>query len=172
MLAVEVDVTAGDWPRADWPALARRACEVAIGASPHARFLESAFTCEISIRLSDDAEVRQLNARYRDKDRPTNVLSFPMVQCDLLEAMSNGDDGEVLLGDIVLADGVVRAESAVKQISLEDHAAHLIVHGVLHLLGFDHEGEGEAEHMEAMERAALARIGIADPYATDDSDPT
>ncbi len=105
-----------------------------------------------------------LNRAYRDKDKPTNVLSFPMVQDDLLEVTANTDDGEVLLGDIVLAEGVCAAEAADKGISVADHATHLIVHGTFHLLGYDHMDDNEAEAMEALEITALASLGLADPY--------
>jgi probable rRNA maturation factor len=90
-----------------------------------------------------------------------------MVQADLLDAINSGDDdGETLLGDIVLAHGVCVREAREKQIGVEAHATHLIVHGTLHLLGYDHEqGEAEAEAMEEIERAALATLGIDDPYA-------
>jgi probable rRNA maturation factor len=110
--------------------------------------------------------VQTLNREYRQKDKPTNVLSFPMVQADLLDSLSEGDDGETLLGDIVLAHGVTASEAAEKGVTIEEHATHLIVHGTLHLLGYDHEqGEAEADAMEEIERAALAGLGIADPYA-------
>src|SRR5690606_37362135 len=109
------------------------------------------------------------NASYRDKDKPTNVLSFPMVQPDLLGGLNNSDDGEVLLGDIILAHGVCTREAADKDVLPATHASHLIVHGTLHLLGFDHIDDGEAEAMEEIERAALATIGIADPYAVVES---
>ena len=106
------------------------------------------------------------NAAYRAKDKPTNVLSFPMVEADLLPAMTSCGGGEILLGDIVLAQGVCAAEAADKHIPVPVHASHLVVHGMLHLLGYDHEdGDAEAEAMEAIERAALASLGIADPYA-------
>jgi probable rRNA maturation factor len=89
-----------------------------------------------------------------------------MIQPDLLDALANSDDGEVLLGDIVLAYGVTAGEAVEKGVSLDEHATHLIVHGTLHLLGMDHElGEAEAETMEETERAALATLGISDPYA-------
>jgi probable rRNA maturation factor len=114
--------------------------------------------------LTSDTEVQTLNRAYRGKDKPTNVLSFPMVQQDLLVAMANTDDGEVLLGDIVLAAGVCAREAEEKGISVTDHAAHLIVHGTFHLLGYDHMVEAEAEEMEALETRALASIGIGDPY--------
>ena len=117
-----------------------------------------------SIRLTSDDEVHTLNRQYRQQDKPTNVLSFPMVQPDLIETLDDTDDGEVLLGDIVLAYGVCAREAAEKGVSLEHHAAHLIVHGVLHLLGHDHMNDVDADAMEAIERAAMASLGLHDPY--------
>lgn len=153
------------WPEQDWDALATRAARAALSLSAQGEMLTSAATIEISIRLTDDDEVRTLNAQYRDKDKPTNVLSFPMIQPDLLDTVTtNSDDGEVLLGDIVLAHGVCAREAEERGISLADHATHLIVHGTLHLLGYDHLGEDEAEAMEAIETDALASLGLADPY--------
>lgn len=152
------------WPDADWDALARRAVDAAIAHSPYASFATDATLYEIAVKLTSDAEVHDLNRAYRDKDRPTNVLSFPMVQDDLLQATANTDDGEVLLGDIVLAEGVCAAEASEKGISIADHATHLIVHGTFHLLGYDHMDDNEAEAMEALEIAALATLGLADPY--------
>lgn len=152
------------WPGADWETLAERAVTAAIGHSPYAAFLTDAATYEVAVKLSSDEEVHQLNRAYRDKDKPTNVLSFPMVQHDLLEATANTDDGEVLLGDIVLAEGVCAREAAEKGVSVADHAMHLIVHGTFHLLGYDHMVDAEAEAMEALETRALDSLGIADPY--------
>jgi probable rRNA maturation factor len=109
--------------------------------------------------------VRALNASYRGKDKATNVLSFPMLEPEMIERMSDAGADELLLGDIVLAHGVCSAEAADKGIAMADHAAHLVVHGTLHLLGYDHEtGEADADEMELVERRALAAIGIADPY--------
>ena len=164
MIQIELSCE-GPWPAGDWTALATRAARAAIERTPHGELATVAALVEISVRLASDDEVRQLNAQYRGKDKPTNVLSFPMVQPDLLDVTDeNSDDGELLLGDIVLAHGVCVAEAAERGISVEDHATHLLVHGTLHLLGYDHVDDAEAEAMEAIERDALASLGIADPY--------
>ena len=166
MLVVETITAARAWGTdADWDALAVRACAAALAETPHAGLDRAGFAVEVAVRLTDDAEVRGLNRQYRGKDTPTNVLSFPMVQPDLIEALSAGDDGETLLGDIVLAWETVAAEAAAKTLSPADHAVHLIVHGLLHLLGYDHGDDVQGTHMEALETAALARLGLGDPYA-------
>lgn len=165
-LLVETAIASDAWSSAsDWEALAGKAAAAALAATPYACLGDARFTTEISVRLTDDAEVRTLNAQYRGKDKPTNVLSFPMVQRDLLEALSNGDDGEELLGDIVLAAETVAREAAEKGVGIAEHAIHLIVHGTLHLLGYDHETDDEAERMEALEREVLEGLGLPDPYA-------
>ncbi|RDE06915.1 rRNA maturation RNase YbeY [Sphingomonas aracearum] len=153
------------WPEADWAALAARAARSAMERTAQGELLTLPAAVEISVRLTDDGEVRQLNGQYRGKDKPTNVLSFPMVQPDLLDTVTqNSDDGEVLLGDIVLAHGVCEAEAAERGISVEAHATHLIVHGTLHLLGYDHIDDAEADAMEAIEIDALASLGLSNPY--------
>ena len=169
---IDVELSAEEpWPQGEWDALARRAVQAALDASPYGWLAEANFAAEISIRLTSDDEVRTLNRDYRHKDKPTNVLSFPMVQKDLLDGLANSDDGEVLLGDIVLAHGVTAGEAAEKRVDLATHATHLIVHGVLHLLGFDHEeDEAAAEAMEEMERQALASLGLDDPYIVRETD--
>ena len=169
---IQIELSREDpWPDADWDALATRAARAAVEATPHGELATSPALVEISIRLTDDDEVRQLNAQYRGKDKPTNVLSFPMIQPDLLDTVTqNSDDGEVLLGDIVLAHGVCAAEAADKGVALADHATHLIVHGTLHLLGYDHQADDAASGMEAIEIAVLAGLGIADPYLIREDD--
>ncbi|MBO9624222.1 MAG: rRNA maturation RNase YbeY [Sphingomonas sp.] len=153
------------WPEGEWEELAARAAEAAIRETPYAEWLDWDVAIEVAVRLTSDEEVRTLNRDYRDKDKPTNVLSFPMIQPDLLEAVTqNSDDGEVILGDIVLAHGVCLAEAEERGVSVADHATHLIVHGTLHLLGYDHMEDAQAEAMEDMERAALAKLGLHDPY--------
>ena len=170
MIHVELSREA-PWPDADWDALAACAARAAVTATPHGELATAPVSVEISVRLTSDDEVRQLNRQYRGKDKPTNVLSFPMIQPDLLDTVTqNSDDGEVLLGDIVLAHGVCAAEASDKGVTLAEHATHLIVHGVLHLLGYDHQGEAEADRMEAIERDVLAGLGIADPYLIREDD--
>ncbi|GAO40791.1 putative endoribonuclease [Sphingomonas changbaiensis NBRC 104936] len=165
-VAVQVDPP---WPPGDWEALGTRAVAAALAATPHAELATTPELVEVSVRLTSDEEVHALNRHYRGKDKPTNVLSFPMVQPDLLETVSqNGDDGELLLGDIVLAYGVCAREAEEKGVALDAHATHLIVHGLLHLLGYDHQGSVEAEHMESLERDVLARLGLHDPYNRDE----
>lgn len=163
---IDIALTREDpWPDADWENIAARAARAAIERTPHGELLTARAAVEISIRLASDEEVQNLNRQYRQKDKPTNVLSFPMVQPDLLDTVSqNSDDGELLLGDIILAHGVCVSEAEERGISVVEHATHLLVHGTLHLLGYDHLGDGEAEAMESIERDALAALGIADPY--------
>lgn len=109
----------------------------------------------VAILLTGDDAVADLNRTYRHKDGPTNVLSFPA-----------GEHADNHLGDIALAAGVVGAEAEEREIALEDHLRHLIIHGFLHLQGYDHQDDDEAAIMEDIERRALARLGIGDPYAS------
>ena len=118
---------------------------------------------EISVRLTGDDQVRALNAEWRGKDKPTNVLSFPMADGHELQQETIAGR-ELLLGDIILARGVCEAEAAEKGITVEQHATHLLIHGTLHLLGYDHLDDAGAADMEAREVRALERLGIANPY--------
>ena len=160
MIPVETDVS-GEWDgRIDWPALARSAVHAAVAHSRHSGLRDN----EVSVKLTSDEEVRALNAAWRGQDKATNVLSFPMAGADDLA------DAQ-LLGDVVLAHGVCAAEAAEKGVGIEIHAAHLVVHGTLHLLGYDHETDLEAQEMEEIERRALAAIGVSDPYAVTEVQP-
>lgn len=145
---IEVEIEDAAWTTAlpEAAAAAERAALAALGT------IEG----DVVVLLTDDETVRDLNARFRDRDRPTNVLSFPAPA-----------SAAPHLGDLVLAHGVCAAEAEAQGKTLADHLAHLTVHGVLHLLGRDHEAEAEAEEMEAEERSILARLGVADPYTTD-----
>lgn len=146
---IEVEIEDEAWTAAlpDAVAVVERAATVALGA------VEG----DVVVLLTDDAAIHDLNLRFRDRDRPTNVLSFPAAE-----------SAAPHLGDLVLALGVCAAEAAAQGKSLADHLTHLTVHGVLHLLGRDHVEEVEAEAMEAEERTLLASLGVADPYRPHD----
>jgi probable rRNA maturation factor len=158
---LELDVDPSWGEAVDWERLASRAAAAAAAVAPelaHPNLL-------VSLVLGDDAEVQALNKQWRAKDRPTNVLSFPMMSReDVLRAAA--DEGhEGMLGDVILARGVCAREAEEKGIALGAHATHLIVHGLLHLAGHDHEKDPEAATaMEALETKALAQIGLPDPY--------
>jgi probable rRNA maturation factor len=146
-----------------WERLAQDAAHAAVAESAFPGLAKSERPVEISVRLTGDEEVRALNAEWRGKDKPTNVLSFPMLDPAEIQ-QTVGDGPELMLGDIILARGVCESEAADKGIAVEDHATHLLVHGTLHLLGYDHHDDDEAADMEARETRALARLGIANPY--------
>lgn len=122
---------------------------------------------ELAIVLSGDAEVRALNRDYRDRDRATNVLSFPH-EGGALRAAAEGEP--FLLGDVILARETLAREAAAAGITLPAHLSHLVVHGVLHLLGYDHKDEAGAARMEALEVALLTDLGIENPYRSADED--
>ncbi|WP_395944210.1 rRNA maturation RNase YbeY [Brevundimonas sp.] len=145
---IDIEIEAEAWTTAlpDAEAVVERAARAALGT----------IQGDVVVLLTDDAAVRDLNARFRDKDRPTNVLSFPAPE-----------NAAPHLGDIVLAYGVCASEAEAQGKTLSDHLSHLVVHGVLHLLGRDHEDDAEAEEMEAEEREILAELGVADPYAAE-----
>ncbi|HET9629000.1 MAG TPA: rRNA maturation RNase YbeY [Novosphingobium sp.] len=162
MLALQIDIE-DPWPTdTDWADLAEAAAEAAMTVAPE---LDNQ-RLSASVLFTSDAEVHVLNREWRAKDRPTNVLSFPMIARAELLAMA-ADGAPEMLGDLALAFETCAREAADKAISVAHHAAHLIVHGLLHLAGHDHEaGEAQAEAMEALETKALAKMGIADPYRT------
>lgn len=157
---MEIEFDLEDWPDGDWEALARRASNAASEVASelaNARLL-------VSVLFTSDSEVHALNREWRNRDKPTNVLSFPMLERGALLALEPDGPPE-MLGDVALAYETCAREAAVKGVSLEHHAAHLIIHGLLHLAGHDHvHSDAEAEAMEALEIAALAKMGIADPY--------
>ena len=157
-IQIDVSVEAGDWPGEDaLEALAGKAVEAAV-----AKLGLGGAESELSILFTDDESVQKLNAEWRDKDKPTNVLSFPAFD------LAPGDSPGPLLGDIVVACQTVARESELEGKSFDDHLCHLIVHGFLHLLGYDHENDMDADEMEAAERAILADMGVSDPYSVYD----
>lgn len=159
MTQLDVDIET-PWPEGTWEALAIKAVEALAKVAPE---LANA-RLSASLLFTSDETIHALNREWRDRDKPTNVLSFPMVEQE--ELLSLGQEGPpVLLGDIALAHQTCAREAAEKGASIEDHAAHLIIHGLLHLAGHDHEiSSQDADAMEALEIKALAILGIADPY--------
>lgn len=151
---IDISIEAGNWP--DEASLTRL-----VDRAVKAAFAETgvAGRSELSLVFTDDAHIQVLNAGWRGKDKPTNVLSFPAFP------FAQGGPLPPMLGDIVLAAETVADEAALEDKPVENHITHLVIHGLLHLLGHDHETEAEAEAMEAVERAALARLAIPDPYA-------
>lgn len=155
-LTVEISRVSDAWASAP-PAIeatVRQAADSAWAAVAEDRTGDGA---ELSVVLADDATIRRLNRDYRGRDTPTNVLAFP--------AGDEGAPGRLrLLGDIVIAFETLRREAEARAITPLDHVSHLVVHGMLHLLGHDHRTESEAAAMEALEAGILAGLGVADPY--------
>lgn len=154
-LDIDILVEAGAWPpEEELRALAEKTLSAACGELD----LAAGGHAELSLVFTDDAHIRALNAAWRGKDKPTNVLSFPAM------AAVSGTELPPLLGDIVLAGETVEREAVLEGKPFDHHLSHLIVHGFLHLLGHDHENEAEAAAMEALERRILAGLAIPDPY--------
>ena len=159
-----LDCDIEEWPTGDWEHLANRVAEAASAVAPELGNPR----LSVSLLFTSDAEVHALNREWRGRDKPTNVLSFPMLERGDLLALPAAGPPE-MLGDIALAHETCAREAADKGVALADHAAHLIVHGLLHLAGHDHEISTEAaDAMETLEINALALIGIADPYGDRD----
>ena len=146
-LDIEVEVEADAWLAV--PNVEARVRDAARAA------LAGRDTGAVSVLLADDAAVRELNAEWRRQDKPTNVLSFPAAP-----------SAEPHLGDVALAWETCAREAAEQGKPIEHHLSHLVAHGVLHLLGWDHDDDAEAERMEALERDILARLGVPDPYSS------
>lgn len=154
-VAIDVTVEAGAWPaKKTLSALARRAVAAALAEAGIA-----SGASELSLVFTDDARIRTLNAGWRGKDKATNVLSFPAFQA------KPGGLLPPMLGDVVLAAETVAREAELEDKPFDHHLLHLMIHGTLHLLGYDHEADSDAEVMESLERRALARLAIPDPYA-------
>jgi probable rRNA maturation factor len=151
---IEVTVASAQWLTAvtEPEAICRRVVSAVLDR-------EAVGPSEVSVVLADDPFITQLNRDYRGIDRATNVLSFPSGATERAPGQ-----GHALLGDVVVALETVGREAVAQRRSISDHLAHLVVHGTLHLLGYDHEDEDEAEVMERREVELLARLGVADPY--------
>lgn len=150
VVEIDIIIEAEGWAAIpDLEARVQKAAEIAL----HAKNGLSPDNLSIAILLADDATLQRLNAQFRGQDKPTNVLSFPA-----------GAGMEGFLGDVALGLETCTREALKDNKTIADHLTHLVIHGTLHLLGYDHETEAEAETMENTERAILAKLGIADPY--------
>lgn len=156
-LTVSVVHDDGSWP--GFEATEALIVAAAGALAGHAKFRKS-LAAEACIALSSDAAVRTLNATYRRQDKPTNVLSFPASV-----SLPSESEGVRWLGDVVVAEDTIAREAVEQGVSPAHHLQHLVVHGLLHLLGYDHENESDAAAMEGLEIEVLAALGIADPYA-------
>ena len=161
-LAIEVTLAAPEWQLLCSGAgrLARQAARAAVRAAGADPRIAAADRVELSIVLTDDAAQRRLNRTWRGHDAPTNVLAFPATPAGVPVAAG----APLLLGDIVLAGETVAREAAEQGKPFADHLRHLVVHGVLHLLGYDHDADEAAVAMEAIETSILAGLGVSDPY--------
>jgi len=146
----------------DAPGLCRQAAHAALARVAGGTRLAEA---EIGVTLGDDEAIRHLNARYRDQDRATNVLAFPLLDLDHGRLVQPPGPGPLLLGDVILAVETVCAEARAAGRPVDHHLSHLVVHGTLHLLGFDHDDDDEARVMEDLERRVMVDLRLPDPYA-------
>jgi len=146
----------------DAPALCRQAAHAALAKGARVPWLTAA---EVGITLGDDEAIQRLNARHRDQDHATNVLAFPLLDLDQGRPLQAPGPGPLLLGDVIVALQTLCAEARAASRPIGDHLSHLVVHGTLHLLGFDHGDEDEARVMEDLEREVMADLGLTDPYA-------
>ena len=156
MIHIDILIEADGWAdEASLRRLSERAIEAAWKELDHGEQPES----ELSLVFTDDARIKELNNDWREKDKPTNVLSFPAF------LLKRGQKPGPMLGDFVIARETVMREAIDEEKPFDDHLTHLVIHGFLHLLGYDHISDDEAEEMENLERKILARLAIADPYA-------
>ena len=141
---IDITINSEEWPKDIHPVIIKAAQTI---------LRESGYKkdAELSIVLADDAFIHELNKTWRNQDKPTNVLSFPQ-------------DSETMLGDVVMAHETIAREAAEQDKNFNDHVTHMTMHGILHLLGFDHESEQEAQKMESLEIKALASLGVKNPY--------
>lgn len=157
-ITIDILTEAGDWSRLPQAqAIAEHATRAALAAAD----ADIPARAEVAITFTDNAHIRELNRAWREMDKPTNVLSFPAA--DLPEAALAEGIAQPL-GDIIIALETLEAEAADEDKKSEHHLAHLVVHGTLHLLGYDHIQDDEAEEMEGLERQILSALGIDDPY--------
>jgi probable rRNA maturation factor len=171
MLNVDVFIEEQAWAgfTSDWEGYAQQVLCATLTNAMLADLLTVMHPVEIGVRLTNDGHQRILNHQYRGKDQPTNVLSFPLVSAAEIDQVNRGligaNEPDLLLGDIILAYETIVREAEEQDKQPLHHITHLLVHGCLHLLGYDHEGAEEAEVMECLEKKILTTLSIANPYA-------
>lgn len=164
VIRIELAIDSDGWPA---EALLKDFCQETVSATSGflARTQDQSFPVEgseLSLLFTDDAAVRAVNRQWRDQDKPTNVLSFPVMP------LSPGDTPGPMLGDIVFALETISSEAVSLDIPFDDHLTHLLVHGFLHLIGYDHENERDADVMESLETRILSALDLSDPYENSD----
>jgi len=155
---IEISYDSGVWPLPEISGFER----LATGLLDHISHEFSEGAIELGLLLCDDSQIQKLNRQFRGKDKPTNILSFPEPESN---SLPGAEDGATFIGDMAIAYETLAKEAADLGLNFADHLAHLFVHGIMHLLGYDHEDDAEAQEMEMAETAILAAFSIADPYA-------
>ena len=164
MITCDLDINTLWDKKVDWLSLAEVSILKSIKYSYYSNLIDSNKNVSISITLSDNHQLHSLNKEYRSKDRPTNILSFPLLDHTQLQTIEDYPTPEILLGDLILSYDMCNKEALEKNISIEHHYQHLIVHGILHLLGYDHIEDKDADIMQSIEIKALEILGIDNPY--------
>lgn len=170
MIELDISVQSPDWDKhfPDYEKRIRDCFETIAHYLPEGRHFNRFSHLELSVRLTDDTEIQALNRDHRGQDKPTNVLSFPLLSDNEIESLLKEGTGipdhPVSLGDIILAYETLSDEARAQGKSFSDHFCHLSIHGMLHLVGYDHMEDAEAEEMEEVERQLLAKLNIEDPY--------
>ncbi len=152
---IDISIEAGDWPQ---EAGLLKLVSAGVGAAARIAILKWPEKAELSVLFTDNKAMAEINGQWRNKPKPTNVLSFPGGDIAI------GEPSEVMIGDLVFAFETVIEEAKDQEKAFEDHLTHLVVHGFLHLFGYDHLNDKQAEQMETLEKLALAELGIDDPY--------
>lgn len=162
-----IDIASSDWEGEDdgdvpdWPTL----CENLTHRVLDTLYAENNLKTEVSVVLTNDAAIQELNAQHRSKDKPTNVLSFPVYQLEELDTLTKNSDPQLILGDIVFSYETLKKEAVRDHKPFKHHFCHLFIHGLLHLLGYNHEDQESAERMEALETEILQMMSIPNPYS-------
>jgi len=169
MISIDLDVRSKKWAEEkNIESFVKKTCKTLIELTEIKKILTKNFELEVSVLLVSDAQIKKINLEFRQKDKPTNVLSFPSLDENLVREIglkkALGPHEYLLLGDIILAYETIKKESLAQKKKFRDHLTHLLLHSILHLIGHDHEDEKMAKTMEALEIKILKKLGIQNPY--------